>query len=132
MMITQELLDYIIAIKRELNTKVKNNEIRDEENAEAFKPEMLQIFNKDNKPYSILFKKLKSPRLKDKDKDIYIAKFYVPLIMFFIGSRVSELVHLKTSDCDLEMIEGSERLLLYIEKANEQKGSKSATSKRIS
>jgi integrase len=126
-----ELSDYLEVIKRELNSKVKNNQIRDKENAEAFKPEMLQkIFNKGNKPYSILFKKLKSPRLKDKDKDIYIAKFYVPLIMFFIGSRVSELVHLKTSDCDLEMIEGSERLLLYIE-ANEQKGSKSATSKRI-
>lgn len=124
-----ELLDYIITIKRELNSKVKNNEIRDEENAEAFKPEMLQkIFSKDNKPYSILFRKLKSSYVKE--KDILIAKFYVPLIMFFIGSRVSELVHLKTSDCDFEMIDGVERLLLYIE-ANEQKGSKSATSKRI-
>lgn len=126
-----ELLDYIATIKRELDTKVRNNEINSEKDAEAFKPEMLQkIFNKNNKPYKILFQKLKSPRLKDKDKDIYIAKFYVPLIMFFIGARVSELVHLKTSDCDFEMIEGSERLLLYIE-ANEQKGSKSATSKRI-
>lgn len=124
-----ELLDYIIAIKRELNTKVKNNEIRDEENAEAFKPEMLKkIFNKDYKPYKILFQKLKSSYVKE--KDILIARFYVPLIMFFIGSRVTELVHLKTSDCDFEMIEGRERLLLYIE-ANEQKGSKSATSKRI-
>lgn len=126
-----ELLEYIIVIKRELNTKVKNNEIRAEKDAEAFKPEMLQkIFNKEYNPYKILFQKLKSPRLKDKDKDIYIAKFYVPLIMFFIGARVSELVHLKTSDCDFEMIEGNEKLLLYIE-ANEQKGSKSATSKRI-
>lgn len=126
-----ELLDYIATIKRELDTKVKNNEINAEKDAVAFKPEMLQkIFNKNNKPYKTLFQKLKSPRLKDKDKDIYIAKFYVPLIMFFIGSRVAELVHLKTSDCDFEMIEGSERLLLYIE-ANEQKGSKSATSKRI-
>lgn len=126
-----ELLDYIATIKRELNTKVKNNEINAEKDAEAFKPEMLQkIFNKNNKPYKILFQKLKSPRLKDKDKDIYIAKFYVPLIMFFIGSRVSELVHLKTSDCDFEIIDGSEKLLLYIE-ANEQKGSKSSTSKRI-
>lgn len=124
-----ELLDSIIAIKRELNTKVKNNEIRDKENAEPFKDEMLQkIFNKDNKPYSILFKKLKSSYVKD--KDILIAKFYVPLIMFFTGSRVAELVHLKTSDCDFEMIEGNEKLLLYIE-ANEQKGSKSSTSKRI-
>lgn len=114
-----ELLDYIITIKRELNTKVKNNEIRDEENAEAFKPEMLQkIFSKDNKPYSILFKKLKSSYVKE--KDILIAKFYVPLIMFFIGSRVSELVHLKTSDCDFEMIDGVERLLLYIVLAPER------------
>ena len=124
-----ELLDYIIVIKRELKTKVKNNEIRDKEKAVAFKPEMLQkIFNKEYKPYKILFQKLKSSYVKE--KDILIAKFYVPLIMFFIGSRVAELVHLKTSDCDFEIIEGSERLLLYIE-ANEQKGSKSDTSKRI-
>lgn len=124
-----ELLDYLETIKRELNTKVKNNQIRDKENAEPFKDEMLKkIFNKEYKPYSILFQKLKSSYVQD--KDILIAKFYVPLIMFFVGSRVAELVQLKTSDCDFEEIEGNEKLLLYIE-ANEQKGSKSSTSKRI-
>lgn len=124
-----ELLDYLEVIKRELNSKVKNNQIRGKENAEPFKDEMLKkIFNKEYKPYKILFQKLKSSYVKD--KDILIAKFYVPLIMFFVGSRVSELVHLKTSDCDFEEIEGNEKLLLYIE-ANEQKGSKSSTSKRI-
>jgi integrase len=124
-----ELVDYLENIKRDLNTKVKNNQLRDKENVEAFKDEMLfKIFNKNNRPYSIVFKKLNSNYVKE--KDILIAKFYIPLIMFFCGSRVAELVHLKTSDCDFEEINNQEKLLLYIE-ANAQKGSKSFTSKRI-
>ncbi|MDN5112699.1 tyrosine-type recombinase/integrase [Aliarcobacter butzleri] len=124
-----ELLDYLDVIKRDLNTKVKNNQLRGEENVEPFKDEMLKkIFNKMYKPYKTLFQKLKSSNVKD--KDILIAKFYVPLIMFFVGSRVSELVHLKSSDCEFEEIDGNEKLLLYIE-ANEQKGLKTMSSKRI-
>ena len=124
-----ELLDFLEVMKRELNTKVKNNQINAPKTALAFKDAMLKkIFNKEFKPYSTVFNKLYSPNVKE--KGILIARFYIPLIMFFVGSRIAELVHLKTSDCDIENIDGSEKLLLYIE-ANEQKNSKSNTSKRI-
>jgi len=124
-----ELADYLEAIKRELQAKVRNNELNGEKEARPFKDEMLKkIFNKEYNPYKILFNSLKSS--KNQTKDVDIAKFFIPLIMFFTGSRVAELVHLKTADCDFEEIEGNEKLLLYIE-ANEQKGSKSFTSKRI-
>lgn len=126
-----ELNNYFLTIKQQLKVKIHNNEIRDKENAEPFKDEMLKIiFNKEYEPYRILFNKLGHPSAYKKQRDILIAKFYVPLIMFFTGSRVSELVHLKTSDCDFEMVENEEKLLLYIE-ANKQKGSKTTTSKRI-
>lgn len=124
-----ELIDYLITIKREIDTKVTNNQIRDKDKVEPFKDSMLRkIFNKGYKPYSILFKKIESSN--GEDLDILIARFYIPLIMFFVGARVTELVQLKTSDCDFEENCNTEKLLLYIE-ANEQKGSKSATSKRI-
>ena len=125
-----ELMDYFSTTIRQLSAKVNKNEIRDKENAEPFKDDMLQkIFNKEYRPYKILFKKLSNPSFQE-DKDILIAKFYVPIIMFFTGSRVSELVHLKTSDCDIEIVDKIEKLVLYIE-ANEQKGLKAASSKRI-
>jgi len=87
-----------------------------------------KIFNKEYKPYQILFEKLNSD--DSLEIDILISRFYIPLMMFFVGARVAELVQLKTSDCDFEEINNVEKLLLYIE-ANEQKGSKSVTSKRI-
>ena len=124
-----ELIDFLTTIRRELDSKVKNNQIRDKENVQPFKDEMIKkIFNKEHKPYRILFDKLTSDNLLE--MNILIARFYIPLIMFFVGARVAELVQLKTSDCDFEEINNVEKLLIYIE-ANEQKGSKSATSKRI-
>lgn len=127
--IKKSLLNHLKNVKKDINTKVTNNIINDESDVEAFSDDMLlKIFNKDVKPYCIVFKKLKS--LDIKDIDIYITRFYAPLIMFLTGSRLAEIVHLKTYDCDIEVHKDKERLLLYIE-ANEQKGSKTKTSKRI-
>lgn len=115
--------------KKEINTKVINSQIKEEKNRTAFKDSMLQkIFNKNYKPYSILFSKLVD--CEDKDKDILLARFLVPIVLFFTGARVSEITFLKTSDCEIQNIRGEERIILYLE-ANELKGSKTKKSRRI-
>lgn len=115
--------------KKEINSKVINSQIKEEKNRTAFKDSMLQkIFNKNHKPYSILFSKLVD--CEDKDKDILLARFLVPIVLFFTGARVSEITFLKTSDCEIQDIKGEERIILYLE-ANELKGSKTKKSRRI-
>ncbi len=115
--------------KKEIRSKVINSQIKEEKNRVAFKDSMLQkIFNKNHKPYSILFDKLAN--CEDKNKDILLARFLVPIVLFFTGARVSEITFLKTSDCEILNIKGKERIILYLE-ANELKGSKTKLSRRI-
>lgn len=135
-----ELKEYISPKeKRELNELIKtsnlatNKEVIKGErtaikNKVAFKDSMLKaIFNRQNRPYKIVFDKLENEKLKD-NKDLLVARFYAPLLMFFTGSRLAEIVQLKTEDCEIR--EDNTVVWLYIE-ANEQKGSKTASSKRI-
>ena len=134
-----ELKEYIsLKEKRELEELIKtsnlatNKEVIKGErtatkNKAAFKDSMLKaIFNRQNRPYKIVFDKLENEKLKD-NKDLLVARFYAPLLMFFTGSRLAEIVQLKVQDCE---IREDNMVWLYIE-ANEQKGSKTAASKRI-
>jgi integrase len=90
---------------------------------------MLQkIFNKNHRPYSILFNKLSN--CEDGNKDILVARFLVPIVLFFTGARPAEITFLKTTDCEIQSIKGEERIVLYLE-ANELKGSKTRQSRRI-
>ena len=115
--------------KKEINSKVINSQIKEEKNRTAFKDGMLQkIFNKEHKPYSILFNKLSN--CDNKNKDILLARFLVPIVLFFTGARVAEITFLKTEDCEIKNINGEERVILYLE-ANELKGSKTKKSRRI-
>lgn len=115
--------------KKEINSKVINSQIKEEKNRTAFKDGMLQkIFNKEHKPYSILFNKLAN--CDNKSKDILLARFLVPIVLFFTGARVAEITFLKTEDCEIKNINGEERVILYLE-ANELKGSKTKKSRRI-
>lgn len=127
-----EFLDLETHIKNkrnEINHKVINSQIREKKNRVAFKDEMLKkIFNKEYKPYSIIFEDLAN--CEDKDKDILIARFLVPIVLFFTGARPSEIVFLKTTDCEIQNIKGEERIILYLE-ANEQKRNKTRSSRRI-
>jgi integrase len=127
-----ELIDleiHLENIRKKIDRKVKNSELRDEQNKAPFKDEMLQkIFDKNHKPYSIIFKSLKRNNIKD--KDILIARFLVPIVLFFTGARPSEITFLKTSDCEIGNIRGEDRIILYLE-ANELKDIKTKSSKRI-
>jgi integrase len=116
--------------KKDLTSKVINSEIKKEKNRTAFKEGMLQkIFNKKYKPYSILFDKLKNDTTAE-NRDILMARFLVPIVLFFTGARPAEITFLKTSDCEIKNINGEERIILYLE-ANELKGSKTKLSRRI-
>ncbi|KLE05985.1 hypothetical protein AF78_04255 [Aliarcobacter butzleri L353] len=128
----QQLKELIPTQKRILRSKVKNNEIKGEEKKVAWKDEMLEdIFSfTENNYYKIILDKLKKIETFKKEKDILMARFYAPLLMFFTGSRLAEVVQLKVSDCEIRIKDKEEQLFLYIE-ANEQKGSKTQTSKRI-
>ena len=66
----------------------------------------------------------------NKNKDILLARFLVPIVLFFTGARVAEITFLKTEDCEIKNINGEERVILYLE-ANELKGSKTKKSRRI-
>ncbi|TLS73254.1 hypothetical protein FE246_01850 [Aliarcobacter thereius] len=124
----KELYILINQTKKNLEKKVIKGEINEEKNAAAFKDKMLiDIFNKSNKPYSILFKKLLDKKINENEKDILVARFYTPLLMFFTGSRLGEIVHIKTENCQ---IKNNNEIYLYIE-ANEQKGLKTSNSKRV-
>ena len=125
-----DLETHLKNIKKDLNSKVINSQIKEEKNRTAFKNGMLQkIFNKNYKPYSILFEKLKNDT-DTENKNILMARFLVPIVLFFTGARVAEITFLKTSDCEILNIKGEERIILYLE-ANELKGSKTRKSRRI-
>ncbi len=129
---TDQFLDletHLKNIKKDINIKITNSEIREKKNRTAFKDGMLQkIFNKEHKPYSIIFDELAN--YEDKNRDILLARFLVPIVLFFTGARPAELTFLKTTDCEIQNIKGEERIILYLE-ANELKGSKTRKSKRI-
>lgn len=123
----RELEELIKTSNLATNKEVIKGERTATKNKAALKDSMLKaIFNKQNRPYKIVFNKLENENLKD-NKDLLVARFYAPLLMFFTGSRLAEIVQLKTEDCE---IRENNKIWLYIE-ANEQKGSKTASSKRI-
>ena len=117
-------------IKRRLLDDVKDGDIKEEQNTEPFKDEMLKcIFNPNNNPYKQLIDvflgkiKLKS----NQNIDDYWIRYFVPLIMLFTGARPSELTKIETDDCELRDFEdGKKRAILYI-----HKGTKTMSSKRI-
>ena len=124
-----ELETHLGNIRKTINSKVINSELKEEQIRTSFKDGMLQkIFNKNHRPYSILFNKLAN--CKNKNKDILLARFLVPIVLFFTGARPAEITFLKTTDCEIQNIKGEERIVLYLE-ANELKGSKTRQSKRI-
>lgn len=123
----RELEELIKTSNLATNKEVIKGERTATKNKAAFKDSMLKaIFNRQNRPYKIVFDKLENEKLKD-NKDLLVARFYAPLLMFFTGSRLAEIVQLKVQDCE---IREDNMVWLYIE-ANEQKGSKTAASKRI-
>ena len=123
----RELEELIKTSNLATNKEVIKGERTATKNKAAFKDSMLKaIFNRQNRPYKIVFQKLENEKLKD-NKDLLVARFYAPLLMFFTGSRLAEVVQLKVQDCE---IREDNMVWLYIE-ANEQKGSKTAASKRI-
>lgn len=123
----RELEELIKTSNLATNKEVIKGERTATKNKAAFKDSMLKaIFNRQNRPYKIVFDKLENENLKD-NKDLLVARFYAPLLMFFTGSRLAEIVQLKVQDCE---IREDNKIWLYIE-ANEQKGSKTAASKRI-
>lgn len=129
---SNEFLDLETHIKNkqnEINHKVINSQIREKKNRVAFKDEMLKkIFSKEHKPYSVIFDELENS--EEKDRDILLARFLVPIVLFFTGARPAEITFLKTTDCEIQNIKGEERIILYLE-ANKLKGSKTRKSKRI-
>lgn len=129
---TDEFLDletHLKNIKKDINIKITNSEIRERKNRVAFKDEMLKkIFSKEHKPYSVIFDELVNG--EEKNRDILLARFLVPIVLFFTGARPAEITFLKTTDCEIQNIKGEERIILYLE-ANELKGSKTRKSKRI-
>lgn len=129
---SNEFLDLETHIKNkqnEINHKVINSQIREKKNRVAFKDEMLKkIFSKEHKPYSVIFDELANG--EEKNRDILLARFLVPIVLFFTGARPAEITFLKTTDCEIQNIKGEERIILYLE-ANELKGSKTRKSKRI-
>ncbi|MDX9901495.1 MAG: hypothetical protein RBT22_08400 [Aliarcobacter sp.] len=129
---TDKFLDletHLKNIKRDINIKITNSEIREKKKRTAFKDGMLQkIFSKEHKPYSIIFNELAN--CEDKDRDIILARFLVPIVLFFTGARPAEITFLKTTDCEIQNIKGEERIILYLE-ANELKDTKTRKSKRI-
>lgn len=129
-----ELMDletHLENIRKLIDRKVKNGELKGEQNKAPFKDEMLQkIFNKNHKPYSVIFKSLKKKNIESEEKDILMARFLVPLVLFFTGARPSEIAFLKTSDCEIQTIREEERIVLYLE-PNELKDIKTKSSKRI-
>ena len=123
----RELEELIKTSNLATNKEVIKGERTATKNKAAFKDSILKaIFNRQNRPYKIVFDKLENEKLKD-NKDLLVARFYAPLLMFFTGSRLAEIVQLKVQDCE---IREDNMVWLYIE-ANEQKGSKTAASKRI-
>lgn len=129
---TDEFLDletHLKNIKKDINIKITNSEIRERKNRVAFKDEMLKkIFSKEHKPYSVIFDELAND--EEQNRDILLARFLVPIVLFFTGARPAEITFLKTTDCEIQNIQGEERIILYLE-ANELKGSKTRRSKRI-
>lgn len=129
---TDQFLDletHLKNIKKDINIKITNSEIREKKKRTAFKDEMLKkIFSKEHKPYSVIFDELAND--EGKNRDILLARFLVPIVLFFTGARPAEITFLKTTDCEIQNIKGEERIILYLE-ANELKGSKTRKSKRI-
>ena len=129
---TDKFLDletHIKNIKKDLNIKITNSEIREKKKRTAFKDEMLKkIFSKEHKPYSVIFEELTNA--EGENRDILLTRFLVPIVLFFTGARPAEITFLKTTDCEIQNIKGEERIILYLE-ANELKGNKTRKSKRI-
>jgi integrase len=124
-----DLETHLKNIKKDVNIKITNSEIREKKKRTAFKDEMLKkIFSKEYKPYSVIFEELANA--EGENRDILLTRFLVPIVLFFTGARPAEITFLKTTDCEIQNIKGEERIILYLE-ANELKNNKTRKSKRI-
>ena len=121
---------HYINSRQRLLSDVKDGDIKEEQNTEPYKPEMLKcLFNPNNNPYKQLIDIfLGKTKLKlNQDIDDYWIRYFIPLIMLFSGARPSELTKIETDDCELRDFEdGKVRAILYI-----HKGTKTISSKRI-
>lgn len=120
--------------KNSLDRMILSGEIEISKQRVAFKSTMLEtIFSENNPYYKYVFdifqgnKKLRS----DMSIENYEARFYVPLVLFFSGARVEEMAQLKVSDFEIRKYDDEiERVLVFLE-ANEIRGLKTYTSRRI-
>lgn len=120
-------------ILKRIDKMVNNGELKDEQNRVPFKKEMIKdIFDVSNKPYSLVYNYLsgKTKLRKNSSIDVIWARYYVPLIMFFTGTRTTEMSYLKIGDCELRKIKNKEVLAIYVEE-NEKRGVKSKAGRRI-
>lgn len=125
-----ELTNQINVTTKKLDQSVNKNLVSKKIEVKPFKDNMLtKIFDKNYNPYRVLFNLIKTKEKEDIN-GILVARLYVPIMLFFTGARLSELVHLKVSDCEIKNYKGKDRIILYID-ANERKGSKTKYSKRI-
>lgn len=134
---SEEFDDYEVEyenVNKSLSKAVKNEEIKDSKNVQAFSNDMLKcLFNPKNRPYNIVIDTLLGRKKLRKGQNIedFWARFYVPLIMFFSGARPSEISFVKVKDCEIKEFEDNkERVILFVE-ANEERSLKTKTSRRI-
>ncbi len=132
--IYNDLLVHYDNEKKAINRAVTLEEIQSSSDCEAYKLDMLKkIFSLDNPYYQkIVPALLNEVKLReDQNIDIYSARFYVPLILFFSGARVGEMSYIKTEDCEIRTYpDGIERILIYVI-SNEQRSIKTQKSRRI-
>jgi hypothetical protein len=105
-------------IRKQLEKDIIDKLVEPAGDKEAFKIEMLQcIFTKRNPFYAITIDNIiKGKKLrKNQDEHTNIFKFYIPLVLFFTGSRITEISRLRIDDCEIrEFPDGQEKVILYI------------------
>ena len=130
----KELVKHINNEKKSLDQMLLKGQIKDKKERCAFKSTMLKaIFSEENPFFKYVFDLFEGKIKLRSDMTIenYEARFYIPLILFFSGARVEEMAQLKAKDFDIrEYPDGIIRLLVFLE-ANERRGYKTYTSKRI-
>lgn len=129
-----EIEFFITNFNKTIRERAEMGEFNLESDAEPFKNSMIErIFSKKYNPYAICFKNIERKVKQDiVVNDIDIARFFIPLILYFTGARISEVSFLKKDDVYIEKYDNyNENILKFIFNSSSNNVLKNDYSKRV-